>query len=241
MDKVELVSCRMNAHSLASPASDGTLALMGVSPARASIQDEVLVKARRRQIFLAVCRVLVRKSFHQATMKEIALEAGLAAGSLYVYLRSKEEILLLLAESMISELLEALPAIRRDSQGDPRKELLGVMRGAINVIDRYREAFAVLNHEIRYLEQAPEQNGILKEVIEPYRNALSDPIVRGRALDLIRVESLNCAVQAIHMLCSGWAVGGRFLAKTDKETYWREISAIVEGRFFATALEGGIS
>lgn len=213
---------------------------MGVSPAKVPIHDEVLVKARRRQIFLAVCRVLVHKSFHQATVKEIALEAGLAAGSLYVYLRSKEEILLLLAESMIGELLEALPAIRVRSEGDPRKELLGVMRGAIEVIDRYREAFAVLNHEIRYLEQDQVFNGMLKGVIEPYRSAISDPIIRGKALGLIRFESLNCAVEAIHMLCSGWATGGRFLAKTDKETYWREIAAIVEGRFFAPSMEDGI-
>src|SRR5713101_2247962 len=74
--------------------------------------DDPLVKARKRQIFLAACRVLARKSFHQATVKEMALEAGLAAGSIYVYLQSKDDILLLLAESMIAELLEALPALR---------------------------------------------------------------------------------------------------------------------------------
>src|SRR5712692_2666554 len=79
--------------------------------------DDPLVKARKRQIFLAACRVLARKSFHQATVKEMALEAGLAAGSIYVYLQSKDDILLLLAESMIAELLEALPALRAQSKG----------------------------------------------------------------------------------------------------------------------------
>lgn len=213
---------------------------MGVAAAKIQGQDETLIKARRRQIFLAVCRVLVRKSFHQASVKEIALEAGLAAGSLYVYLQGKDEILLLIAESMIGELLEALPEIRARSEGDPRKELLGVMRGAIDVIDRYREAFSVLNHEVRYLEQRQVYNGVLKESIEPYRNAIADPMVRGKALGVIHFESLASAVEAIHMLCSGWAMGGRFLAKTDKETYWREIAAIIEGRFFASSItEGG--
>lgn len=206
---------------------------MGASPLKVPSHDEELVKARRRQIFLAVCHVLVRKSFHQATVKEIALEAGLAAGSLYVYLHGKEEILLLMADSMIAELLEALPEIRAHSQGDPRRELLGVMHGAIDVIDRYREAFSVLNHEIRYLEQQPTYNEQLKGVIGPYRSTLSDPLVRGKALGLIHFEHLNSAVEALHMLCSGWAMGGRFFAKIDKEAYWREISAIVEGRFFA--------
>ena len=45
-------------------------------PLKSQIQDGVLLKARRRQIFLAACRVLARKSFHEATVKEIALEAG---------------------------------------------------------------------------------------------------------------------------------------------------------------------
>ena len=57
---------------------------------RAQPQDEKLVKSRRRQIFLAACRVLARKSFHEASVKELALEAGLAAGSIYLYSDSKD-------------------------------------------------------------------------------------------------------------------------------------------------------
>src|SRR6202022_3748004 len=114
-------------------------------------QDDPPVKARKRQIFLAAGRVLARKSFHQATVKEMALEAGLAAGSIYMYLRSKDEILLLLAESMVGELGEELPEIRARTKDDPCAELLAIMGTALDVIDRYREAFAVLNHELRYL------------------------------------------------------------------------------------------
>src|SRR5258708_22745537 len=77
---------------------------------KTSPQDDTLVKARRRQIFLAACRVLSRKSFHEATVKELALEAGLAAGSIYLYLQGKEDILILMAESMVAELVESLPA-----------------------------------------------------------------------------------------------------------------------------------
>jgi len=197
--------------------------------------DEDLAKARRRQIFLAVTRVLARKSFHQATVKEMALEAGLAAGSIYMYLRSKDEILLLLAESMVGELVEALPEIRAHSEDDPRRGLLAAMRVALDVIDRYREAFAVLNHELRYLEQQPRYRTALKEVLRPYRQALASPLERGRARGLIRFDDLLSVVEALHMLCSGLSMGASMLARTDKETYWREIAGIVEGRFFATS------
>lgn len=193
--------------------------------------DDALAKMRRRQIFLAACRVLARKSFHQATVKEIALEANLAAGSIYLYLRSKEEMLLLLAESMVTELAEALPGIRAASGADPRRELLGIMRGALDVIDRYREAFAVMNHEVRYIARRPKYRAAVELIVEPYFSALAGALKRGRELGLISFENVPSMVEAVHMLCSGWAMGTGLLVKTDRETYWREIAAVIEGRF----------
>jgi AcrR family transcriptional regulator len=194
--------------------------------------DDALAKTRRRQIFLAACRVLARKSFHQATVKEIAVEASLAAGSIYLYLRSKEEMLLLLAESMVAELAEALPEIRAASDADPRRELLGIMRAALDVIDRYREAFAVMNHEVRYLARRAKYRVAVEEIVEPYFAALAGALKRGRELGLMRVENVPSMVEAVHMLCSGWAMGSGLLANTDRETYWRAIAGTIEGRFF---------
>src|SRR5579859_3078440 len=204
-----------------------------------SLGDDGLAKARRRQIFLAVTRVLARKSFHQATVKEMALEAGIATGSIYMYLRSKDEILLLLAESMVGELVEELPEIRARTKDDPRAELLAIMRTALDVIDRYREAFAVLNHEVRYLERNAQYRAALKELLRPYKEALAGALERGRARGLIRFDDLWSVVEALHMLCSGLSMGASMLAKTDKETYWREIAGIVEGRFFAPSSKIG--
>jgi len=42
----------------------------------------------------------------------------------------------------------------------------------------------------------------------------------------------------VHMLCSGWAMGADYLGKTGKEIYWRQIAALVEGRFFNPAARG---
>jgi AcrR family transcriptional regulator len=197
-------------------------------------QDESLVKLRRRQIFLAACRVLSRKSFHEASVKELALEAGIAAGSVYLYLQSKDEIIPLIAESMVAEFVEMLPAIRERNAGDPRRELIDVMRAILDVIDRYREAFNVLHHEARYLERRPEFGPALKKIGKDYLGAVAEIIERGKRTGAIRVADSHSAVHAIHMLCAGWAMGANNLKHTDKETYWREIAGIVEGQFFAS-------
>jgi AcrR family transcriptional regulator len=202
---------------------------------RTQPQDESLVKARRRRIFLAACRVLARKSFHEASVKELALEAGIAAGSIYLYLDSKDEIIPLIAESMVAEFVEMLPAIRARTGGDPRRELIEVMRAILDVIDRYREAFNVLHHEARYLERRPQFRAAMKKIGADYFGAVAEIIERGRRLGVIHFEDSRSAVHAIHMLCAGWAMGANNLKRTDKETYWREIAALVEGRFFAAA------
>ncbi|HZO81006.1 MAG TPA: TetR/AcrR family transcriptional regulator [Candidatus Binataceae bacterium] len=202
-------------------------------------QDEKLARARRRQIFLAACRVLERKSFHEATVKEIALEAGLAAGSIYVYLQSKDDILLLLADSMVAEFAETLPQIRSRAGGEPRRELLGMMRAVLDVVDRYREAFSVLNQEVRYLARRPAYRGALRRIVGGYTAAIEDVLARGRKLGVIIYDDLRSVVEAIHMLVSGWAVGADYLGNTGKEIYWRQIAALVEGRFFAAEAREG--
>jgi AcrR family transcriptional regulator len=196
-------------------------------------QDEALVRQRRRQIFLAACRVLARKSFHEASVKELALEAGLAAGSIYVYLESKDEILVLIAESMVDELVEELPAIRERAADDPRRELLEMMRTVLDVIDRYREAFTVLHNEARYLERRPQYRTAMKRIAGQYRAAVAGVLERGRAAGVIRFENVDAAVHIIHMLCAGWAMGGNALRSIDKETYWREIARVIEGGYVA--------
>src|ERR1700688_95520 len=109
----------MNVHSVRFGYPDRSASMPRIAEAlRAPAQDEKLVKSRRRQIFLAACRVLARKSFHEASVKELALEAGVAAGSIYLYLDSKDEIIPLIAESIGAEVVELLPAIRDRTIGD---------------------------------------------------------------------------------------------------------------------------
>ena len=165
------------------------------------IPDRELAVTRRRQIFLAVTRVLARKPFHQASVKEIAAEAGIAAGSIYVYLKSKDEMLLLIAESMVAELAEELPEIREEAGHDPRLELLGAMRAALDVIDRYREAFAVLNHEVRYLERNPHYRQAIKQAVRPYKEALAGPLEAGREHGLINLRASRARSRSCICCC----------------------------------------
>jgi AcrR family transcriptional regulator len=60
-----------------------------VLPAADSRSGEV---PKRRQIIDGACQVFLKRGFDAASMGEIAREAGVSKGTLYVYFKSKEEL-----------------------------------------------------------------------------------------------------------------------------------------------------
>jgi TetR/AcrR family transcriptional regulator, transcriptional repressor of aconitase len=52
---------------------------------------------RREQILIAAWKCFARNGFHSTSMADVISEAGLSAGAVYLYFRSKEEIILAVA------------------------------------------------------------------------------------------------------------------------------------------------
>src|SRR5262245_9788409 len=70
-----------------------------------------VVEDRREQIMEAALRVFAQKGFDKATNKDIAHEAGITAGLIYHYFKSKEELLkAALDEYSPEQLLRAFPS-----------------------------------------------------------------------------------------------------------------------------------
>lgn len=60
--------------------------------------SEAHFEARRKQILEATSRCLARKGYSRLTIQEIAAEAGLSVGTLYLYFENKEEMVRVLSE-----------------------------------------------------------------------------------------------------------------------------------------------
>ena len=58
---------------------------------------------RRQQILDAARRRFARNGFHQTSMQDILGDAGMSAGALYRYFRSKEEIIAAIAEDAVHQ------------------------------------------------------------------------------------------------------------------------------------------
>ncbi len=78
---------------------------------------EVLAEFRGGEILAAARRVFARRGFDAATLEEVAQEAGIAKGTLYLYFPSKEEIFWAAVRERMLELRQRAQAAMRQAEG----------------------------------------------------------------------------------------------------------------------------
>jgi len=81
------------------------------------------VEARRAQILEAARVCFLRKGFHETSMQEIFREAGLSAGAVYLYFKSKDELIATLATERLGKVLEGLKGLLAGNTLPPLEEL----------------------------------------------------------------------------------------------------------------------
>jgi len=83
----------------------------------ASVKDERLVEKRRTQMIKGAVTLFKEKGFHRTTTREIAKAAGFSIGTLYEYIRTKEDILYLVCDFIYDEVQEKLQKEIEQSDG----------------------------------------------------------------------------------------------------------------------------
>jgi len=63
-----------------------------------SIKDERLIVKRRDQMIKGAVALFKQKGFHKTTTREIAKASGFSIGTLYEYIRTKEDVLFLVCD-----------------------------------------------------------------------------------------------------------------------------------------------
>src|ERR1700722_1829398 len=82
--------------------------------------------AQRKTILSAAVRCFAERGFHRSTMRDVIREAGMSAGALYLYFKSKEELIEAIAESRHRrENQWIIDALDRDNFAESLHVLLG--------------------------------------------------------------------------------------------------------------------
>jgi TetR/AcrR family transcriptional regulator, cholesterol catabolism regulator len=116
----------------------------------ASVKDERLVQKRRDQMIKGAVTLFKEKGFHRTTTREIAKAAGFSIGTLYEYIRTKEDVLYLVCDSIYEHVRERLQQDLDQKKGTLRTLKLGIAY-YFRVVDEMQAEILVMYQEAKSL------------------------------------------------------------------------------------------
>jgi len=129
---------------------------------KTSVKDENLIEKRREQMIRAAVTLFKEKGFHRATTREIAKEAGFSIGTLYEYIRTKEDVLYLVCDSIYNEVHNRLSQIT--AENGTIGDLKTAIRHYYGVIDDMSDEFVVMYQESKSLPKGALEYVLTKEL-----------------------------------------------------------------------------
>ena len=187
--------------------------MQGKREVKSSVKDESLIEKRREQIIDGAVQLFKEKGFHRATTREIAKAAGFSIGTLYEYIRTKEDVLYLVCDSIYNEVQSRLSTLM-DQEGT-----LEGLREAIDtyyhLIDDMSDEFVVMYQESKSLPKDALQYVLKKELemVALFKNLLTACVRSGE----LRIGEEEVDMAAHHVVVQGqmwafrrWALRGSY-------------------------------
>jgi TetR/AcrR family fatty acid metabolism transcriptional regulator len=132
---------------------------------------------KRRQILEAAVGVFARKGYFTARVSDIAGSAGVADGTIYLYFKNKEDIIV----SLFADVLERhLARAKKEIEGarTPREKLLAIARHHLAALSERRDVAILFQTELR---QSTLMSRLSSKELRSYFELLSKVIEEGQA------------------------------------------------------------
>jgi AcrR family transcriptional regulator len=173
-----------------------------------TIRDPAILAQRRAELVEVATNLFLERGYHKTSIRDIARACPFNLAALYNYVSSKEDILYLVAQHLVSEIVKALKPTAL-THLDPVDALKLAFETYCQVVQQFSRHIRLLYREI---ESLPKQarDPILSSVqslVDIFRDLVDRAAERGEVRDIdSRLVALDLMVTA-HM----WAIHGRFL------------------------------
>ncbi len=164
---------------------------------------------KRDRILRAAVKVFAKSGFHATRVSEVAKAAGVADGTIYLYFKSKEELLVSLFEDRVQKLLQFMKdELPKEPTAAARLRALVHMQ--LGLLEGERELAEVITVILR------QSTRLMKEFAAPhflaYLEAIGEIIAEGQSRGEFRKDvSPSIAARAIFGALDGitltWALG----------------------------------
>lgn len=135
---------------------------MGEEKVLSSVKDQQLIKVRRDQIIKAAIKLFKEKGFHKTTTREISKASGFSIGTLYEYIRTKEDVLFLVCDSIHEQVRERI-ALAVDLQDPSIPNMLKAIRSYFYLMDEMQDEIIILYQEVKSLKKDTRRHILQKE------------------------------------------------------------------------------
>jgi TetR/AcrR family transcriptional regulator, fatty acid metabolism regulator protein len=166
---------------------------------------------KRARILDAAIKVFAERGFHTATVAEIARAAGVADGTIYLYFKGKDDLLLRLFDEKMTELLaEARGELLREKTA-PEK-LRRFIELHLALVERNPDLASVLIVELRQSAQFLKAADRAK--LAAYVDLIAEVVRAGQeegelSADISPSTVKRAVFGALDELALGWLVSGR--------------------------------
>jgi TetR/AcrR family fatty acid metabolism transcriptional regulator len=164
---------------------------------------------KRERILLAAVRVFAKKGFHATRVSEIAAAAGVADGTIYLYFKSKDELLVALFEDRVDRLLTFLEAELPLKASAPEK-LRRIIDLQLQLLEGERDLAEVITVILRQSKKLMKEHAVAK--FTAYLDAIARVVAGGQAAGELRNDvAPHVAARALFGALDGitmtWALG----------------------------------
>ena len=140
---------------------------------------------KHEKIIQAAIKVFARKGFYTSKISEIAKEAQVADGTIYLYFKNKDDILINIFEKKMKEIIVKMESAL-ESEKTPLDKLRRFITIHLRLVEENRHLAEVIQIELR------QSNKFMKEYVAvkffEYLNIISSVIKEGQEAGIIRKE-----------------------------------------------------
>ncbi len=166
-----------------------------------NVKDAELIEKRRGQMIKGAITLFKEKGFHRTTTREIAKESGFSIGTLYEYIRTKEDVLFLVCDAIYQQVRERLEAAI-DWNSPSVANLKRVVASYFRLMDDMQEEVIIMYQEVKSLKKESKEYVLEKE--RDMVGMLEKVIV---ACLPESISSQDAALIANNIFCAGADVG----------------------------------
>lgn len=197
----------------ARPKAVGTRTERSSQRVKTKTQKEQLVVDRHRQITRAAILVFQAKGFHGATVRDIGNAADLTQGTIYNYVQSKEDILFLACDHIVTDYQESLRLAFRKNSDSIEGLRLG-LRKIVKTMYEHRVEIGLMYRELKHLSGGAQREiiGRIEQYMGEIEKVIAEALPAGHKYNLRFASNMTTFLPSVFGLRE-WATPAAMSSK----------------------------